>query len=76
MTAQELGDSRGSRPPLDVLEQGSTRLKSGFLYQGQRYHKLICPICPLLMVYGGTLVCILGGFFCSKPSIERLVLDL
>ena len=40
MTAWELGHSRGSRYPLEVSEQESARLKSGFSDQGQRYCKL------------------------------------
>lgn len=39
MTAQELGYSRGSEHPLEMLEQGNDSLKSGFLDQEQRYHK-------------------------------------
>lgn len=39
MTAQELGYSRSGGCPLEVLEQESDRLKSGFLDQGQEYHK-------------------------------------
>lgn len=40
--------SKSSGHPLEVLEQRSDKFKSGFLDQGQRYHKfhLICP--PLM----------------------------
>lgn len=39
MTAQELGYSRSSGRPLEVLEQENDKLKSGFLDQEQGYHK-------------------------------------
>lgn len=72
MTAWELGHSRGSRYPLEVLEQESARLKSGFSDQGQRYHKLICLICTLTDVLWGEMSYLCTCFFFSKASVEFL----
>lgn len=76
VTAWELGHSRSSKYPLEELEQESARLKSGFLDQGQRYHKLICLICTPTDVLWGEMSYLCTWFFFSKASIERLVFEL